>query len=298
MRLTIRTLLLMFTSLAALAEWQPTQAALLYAISGDSSGIPRQLNQIDTDTETVTAVTILGDTGTGFNGGLTWDGSQERFYSIYSYGWGNAALASFGLSGDGYQTEGAILLQGGLWRGLSYAGDSGLLYALYSVGNGAWQLEEINLQTGSVQTRFSGMQGGVGGMTWVAPGKLAVLLMNLQGLYQIHELDLTTGSLTTVGAPFAGNANGGLAWDAASGNYLAIVSNWQGASAVHPVSASGNGAPQTPFPIGGGYFYGGLTSVAASVPNVEPVPEVSTIWLALTGIGLVAISRVRRFSTR
>lgn len=291
--LLLRILLLLLCVFA----WRSDAATMLYSISGDSSGVPRQLNQIDPYLREADSLFLLGDGSIGFTGGLTWLPAVQRFYTIYDNGQGGAFLASFGLSGgDSLLTE-ALALSAGFWRGLTYAPDTDLLYALYSNGSGAWDLLQLDPANNRTSTLLSGIAGGFGGMTWVAPGQLTALFTNAQGAFQLHHIDLGNNTVTPFGNTLFGNMNGGLAWDSDSAvRYFSIGSDAGGYGSLYGVVADGIGSGSQ-FGLGGGYFYSNLAFVP-DTPSDSAVPEPSAAILGFSGLVMLALAGLYRRRNR
>jgi len=269
----------------------PGAAATLASISADGAGVPRQLQLIDSQTGSVSSPFALGDAGHAFTGGLAWSPGAQRYFTIYEDA-GQSVLASFDLAGGGSLLNAALALDAGVWRGLTFDPSSDTFYALYSAWFGPWELRQINVGAGSVTPLFSGPAAGFGGMTYVQPGQLTALFTNGGGEYQLHAIDVTAQTITPFGASFPMNMNGGLAWDSSTGTrYFAIGSDNQGASSLYSIAADGN-AYQSPFGVGGGYFYAALSG-GGSAAQPAAIPEPSTLLL-VGAAGSLLVWRARR----
>lgn len=71
----------------------------LYAIAGDTFGVPRSVVAIDADTGAATPLFALGDGSIGFNGGLAYDADADRFFVIGNDSLANSSLYTFTLDG-------------------------------------------------------------------------------------------------------------------------------------------------------------------------------------------------------
>lgn len=76
----------------------------LYAIAGDTFGVPRSLVAIDAGTGAATPLFALGDGSIGFNGGLAYDAAADRFFVIGNDSAVSSTLYSFTLDGAGILT--------------------------------------------------------------------------------------------------------------------------------------------------------------------------------------------------
>jgi hypothetical protein len=287
--------------LVLLAALECASAAYLTSISGDGFGIPRQFNVIDPATTSAASPFSLGDFTTGFTGGLTYVESTQKYWTIYE-SQGQVRLASFDSSGPASLVDSALALTAGLWRGLTYAPNTGMFYALYSNGFGPFQLQQIDLTAGTITSLFAAPDAGFGGMTYRSPDLLTALFTNPSGGFQLHSIDLNTQTVTPFGATFNVNMNGGLAWDTTTNvRYFAIGSDNMGNSTLYGIVEDGS-AWGGQFGIGGGYFYSALTYHGDAAP-LDPgpdgeVPEPSAWLLIGTALPLLAAARRARNAQR
>jgi len=281
--------------LILLVALECASAGYLTSISGDSLGIPRQFNVLDPVTTSAGSPFSLGDFTTGFTGGLAYVESTQKYWTIYE-SQGQVRLASFDTSGPASLVNSALTIDAGLWRGLTYAPDTGMFYALYSNGLGPFQFQQIDLTAGTITPLFAAPNAGFGGMTYRSPGQLTALFTNPSGGFQLHSIDLSAQTVTPFGTTFNVNMNGGLAWDTTTSvRYFAIGSDNMGNSTLYGIVDDGS-AWGGQFGIGGGYFYSGLTYHGDSGPT-DPGPDTSVpepaSWL-LIGTALPALAAARR----
>jgi hypothetical protein len=286
---------------AAAASLSTLGAATLTSISGDTFGVPRQFNLIDLSSSTASSPYSLGDLSTGFTGGLAWDESSGRYWTIYE-SMGQSRLASFDASGPASLLDAPLALSPGMWRGLTYSPHNSRFYALYTDGSAPLTFQEIDLGGGSVTSLFQAPAAGFGGMTYVSPGKLTALFTNLGGNFQLHDIDLAAQIVTPFGATFNVNMNGGLALDTTTmARYLAIGSDFQGNSTLYSITADGS-AWGSQFSVGGAYFYSALSYRGSGVPITPgpdtPVPEPSSFYLAVSAMLFLAAFSRRRVTRR
>jgi len=257
------------------------QAAILYAISGDDSGVPRRVNQIDTNAATVTPVFDLGDGSLGFFG-LTV--INDQFYTVANTVFGNGTLHRFSLTGGGSTTP-LFDLGPGFVGGLVNQSDT-QLYALANGFTGASSLHAIDLTSDSVTLVNDGLGFGLaGGLTWDPDSdRLYALGSDTDFVQTLFEIDPTTmGSAMAVTDPLGMGIIGGVDYAGVDGIFA--IGNALGFSELLSLTLAAGGTSVqslSPFPS---YTFSALTSGPAfDIPPSDPIPAPPVLWLLLAAL--------------
>jgi len=273
-------------SILILALWATgAQATILYAISGDDDGTPRRVNQIDTDTSTVTPVFDLGDGSLGFFG-LTFVNNQ--FYTVANSGFGIGELHSFSLT-DGGATTPLLGLGPGFTGGIAAQSDT-QLYALANDFTGASSLYAIDLVGSSVSLVDGPLNFGLaGGLTWNPDDELLYALGSDTNFVQtLYSIDPTIpGSATAITDPLGMGVIGGVDYAGVDGVF-AIGNDGFGPSVLRSLTLGlGGGSGNPLFALGQfpSYTFAALTSGPAfDVPPGDPIPAPPILWLLLPAL--------------
>lgn len=282
MNLHVTAVLVFFLAMA------PAQAAVLYAISGDDSGIPRRVNQIDTDTNSVTPVFDLGDGSLGYFG-LAF--RNDTFYTVATDGNFDAMnLHTFTLGGGG-STAPVLGLGAGFIGGVAFRSDD-LLYAIAGDPlSGESQLYEVDLATSAVTLIDPGLGfGASGGLTWDATAGLLYALGSDgflgETLYAIDP-DNSPGTSTPVTTLLGSGIIGGVEYVPTTGEILAI-GNELNMSELLAVTLGG-GATPLGFSLSSDprYVFSALTvGPAVDIPPGTPASVPAVPWLMLAGLSM------------
>src|SRR5229473_2988030 len=134
------------------------QATALFSFGPDNMNDPRSFTFINTTNSTSQALYNMNDLNDGFNGGVTFRGSDNLFYAIKNDSSGNSSLISFALGGGGaFNTLQAIGT--GFFGGLTFDQTDQNLYAISNDNQGNSTLNRISLAGGGSVTALSGGLG-------------------------------------------------------------------------------------------------------------------------------------------
>jgi len=267
----MRTLLSLLSFVSTLSA-----SPILFAISGDSFGIPRQLVQIDLTGQSAAPVVLLGDGSYSFAGGLAATG-PVTFTGIRNDSGGNAELVSF-LSGG--QVSPVNTLLAGWFGGLALR--SGIEYWIRNDALGDAYLESSLGTSSAIGTGFTG------GLAYRPEDGLFYAIGNdFLGNSTLYSIS-GGGAVAALPLTLGGGFYGGLAWDSASGYFYAIASDPFANSTLYRF-APGDITPTQLFALGQGYLHAALT-VGLSDPAV---PEPAGWMLAAAGIAALGAGRRR-----
>lgn len=269
-----------------------TQAAFLYAISGDDFGVPRRVNYIDTVAATATPLFDLGSGDLGFFG-LTF--ANNQFYTVGNSGFGASTLHSFSLT-DGGATTPLFDLGSGFTGGIAAQSNS-QFYALANDFTGASMLYSVDLTTSNASLVDAAMGFGVaGGLTWNGDaGLLYALGSDFSFVQTLFSIDpATPGSSTAATDPLGMGIIGGVDYAGIEGFFA--IGNELGSSELLSLALGGGDTPLitlAPFPS---YTFSALTSgPAGDVPPIDPdpdpVPAPPILWLMLPALWILARRR-------
>lgn len=275
-------------ALLGLAFTLPGQAATLYAISGDSNGVPRQVSSFS-PSGPATPLFELSDGSLGFTGGLAYSSAAGRFYTIASDGLGASSLYSFDLAGT---LTSEFALGDGFLGGLAWNSDDGYLYAAQNDSNGFSSIYRLDAAGQTSTYLFTMRQGLTGGLTYgTADGDLYGLVNDPLGNSTLMQITIATGAFAAAHPPLGTGFLGGVAFDPATAGFYAINIDNFGSSTLNGI-VTGAAGSVTPGPVlGDGYVAAGLTYGPESPGST--VPEPSTWLLSAAGLGLVFWKRRR-----
>lgn len=280
----MRVPLLTTAAALSLAFLAPSQAAPLYAISGDSFGNPRQVSTFP-PAGPATALFNLGDGSLGFTGGLAYSSADSVFYTIASNGFGASSLYSFDLTGT---LTPRFALGDGFFGGLAWSPVDGFLYAVQNDVDGFSSIYRLDPSGQTSTYLFTVRQGLTGGLTFsAADGDLYGIVNDPLGNSTLMRIVIASGSFAAAGPPLGTGFLGGVAFDAATGGFYAINMDNFGVSTLQAIVTSGLGSV-TPGPeLGYGY-----AAASLSFGPATNTPEPATWWL--TGLGLAGFVASRR----
>jgi PEP-CTERM motif len=271
----------------ALLSTSTLQAIPLYSFGPDNMNDPRSFTAIDTLNSTSQPLYNMNDLNDGFNGGVTYRGSDNLFYAIFNDSSGNSSLISFGLGAGGafntLQTIGA-----GFFGGLAFDKADGNFYGigLDSLGNSTLYKIALGGPTTSVLSLGSGFNGG---LTFdSSDGNLYAISNDSQGNSTLNRISLALGgSVTALSGGLGAGFLGGVAYDGASNSFYAIANDVLGNSSLNQIVVSGSSvvSEASLFTVGSGFVNAGLA-------GADTVPEPSTLWLFASGI-LIVVGRCR-----
>lgn len=265
----------------------PSQASTLYAISGDSNGVPRQVSSF-TPAGPANPLFTLGDGSLGFTGGLAYSSAASAFFTIASDGLGASELYSFDLTGT---LTPRFALGDGFFGGLAWNPNDGFLYAAQNDVDGNSSIYRLDTAGATSTYLFSMRQGLTGGLTYsTADGFLYGVVNDPLGNSTLMQINIATGSFSGMVPPLGTGFLGGVAFDAVSGGFYAINSDMLGSSSLNAIVV-GAGGSVTPGPVlGDGYVAAGLT-FGPERSGGSTVPEPRTWTLAGAGLGLIWLRR-------
>ncbi len=268
--------------------------------AGPTSGIPRQVNQLNTGNSTATELFDLGNGSQGFISGLTYRETDSLLYSIAFDGMGGNRLVSFDPDGDGSYTAYSNFLPSGLYYGLTYSPDDDLFYVMHTLQNGYGTFYSIDAETETATALFNyypHMGFSIGGFTW-GPHGLQGLISEGGGNWRIYDVDLAGNTVNPTSSTFTGYYSGGFYYDPVTGGYYAITTGTDSMGTLVQLNpATGSATPL--LTAGSGYYYIGLTGIGHTSTNPDPdpdpseVPEPSSLMMAALGSALILI-RMKR----
>ncbi len=271
-----------------LALTLPGQAATLYAISGDSNGVPRQVSSFD-PAGPASPLFTLSDGSLGFTGGLAYSSSAGRFYTIASDGLGASSLFSFDLTGA-LTTE--FALGDGFFGGLAWNPSDGYLYAVQNDSNGYSSIYRLDPAGHTSTFLFTVREGLTGGLTYSsADGDLYGLVNDFMGNSTLMRITIATGAFAATSPPLGTGFLGGVAFNQATNGFYAINIDNFGSSTLNEILPGAPGSVTAGPILGDGYAAAGLT-YGPDGPN-STVPEPATWLLCAAGLGLAGWKRVR-----
>lgn len=267
--------------------------------AGPASGVPRQVNQLNTGNSTATELFDLGNGNQGFISGLTYRETDSLLYSIAFDGIGENRLVSFDPDGDGSYSSFSDFLPSGLYYGLTYSPDDNLFYVMHTLQNGYGTFYSIDAETETATALFDyypHMGFSIGGFTW-GPNGWQGLISEGGGNWRIYDVDLANNTVTPTSSTFTGYYSGGFYYDPVSFNYYAIATGTNSIGTLVQLDpATGSTTPL--LTAGSGYYYMGLTGIGHTSTNPDPnpdpaeVPEPSSMMLAALGSALI-LTRIR-----
>jgi hypothetical protein len=269
------------------------QAAALYSFGPDNMNDPRSFTAINTSNSTSQPLYNMNDLNDGFNGGVTFRGSDTLFYAIKNDSSGNSSLISFALGGGGNFNT----LQGigtGFFGGLTFDQANSSFYGIGIDSLGNSTLYRIAL--GGPTTLVMGLGSGFnGGLTFdAADSNLYAISNDNQGNSTLNRISLAGGgSVTALSGGLGTGFLGGVAYDGASNSFYAIVDDALGNSSLDQIFVAGSAvvSETSLFSVGSGFVNSGLT-------GADTVPEPSTLWLFAVGAaGLLFCRRKIQFQS-
>ncbi len=268
------------------------QATALFSFGPDNMNDPRSFTFINTTNSTSQALYNMNDLNDGFNGGVTFRGSDNLFYAIKNDSSGNSSLISFALGGGGaFNTLQAIGT--GFFGGLTFDKANGSFYGIGLDSSGNSTLYKIALGGPTTSVLSLGL-GFNGGLTFDQTDQNLYAISNdNQGNSTLNRISLAGGgSVTALSGGLGTGFLGGVAYDGASNSFYAIVNDVLGNSSLDQIFVAGSAvvSETSLFSVGSGFVNAGLT-------GADVVPEPSPLWL-FAGGALIVIGRWRRNVSR
>lgn len=267
----------------------------LYSIGADAFGVGRNLTPV----QPAGAVTALGDGSVAFNGGLAYLPAAGKLYAIENDAFGQSSLTSLVPAVSLTDLAVPVALGSGFYGGLAADTANATLYALASDPIGNSTLYSVG-GTGATALGAIGT-GFYGGLTYDAADDSLYAIGSDDSFVQrrLFRINLAGGTPTATVLFDLGDGgvafNGGLTFDASSGNFLAIGSDSFANSSLYSFTLAGAASLGDLGSVGVGFMNAGLAFAPAGAP-VTPVPEPHVGWLVALGLPPIWLATRRRAS--
>lgn len=182
-------------------------------------------------------------------GGLAYVPSTNKYWTIAERK-GRSMLGWFDKTNFGSAIDTAklhdsgLFLTSGFWRGLTYDVSRERFYALHASGFGAYEVRELDPESGMVTNLLTGPRAAFGGLTSLGGGMLTALFAaDPNEGFRMYRIDLESRRVTPFGESLGVMMNGGLKWDGETNSqYFAVGGTDHGDWMIYAIAADGSSA--------------------------------------------------------